>query len=246
MCGRARLTSDYSEIKIRLKFDLGAPAPNFAPDWNKPPTMPMLVCVRSVDGKRIPKMMKWGLIPRWAKDDKLQYSTFNARSEEFTTKPAFRDAWKRGQRCLVVTNGFYEWKKLDLGGKKKQAYAIAMADGREMIMAGLWESWKSPANGEEIQSCTVLTCEPNKVMSELHDRMPVILDETNWPKWLGEEPAPEQELLALLKPCPDYVLKIWPVDNRVGNVRNTGPELANPIPQQQNLLANLQVPADAD
>ena len=147
MCGRARLTSDYSEIKIRLKFDLGAPAPNFAPDWNKPPTMPMLVCIRSVDGKRIPKMMKWGLIPHWAKDDKLQYSTFNARSEEFTTKPAFRDAWKRGQRCLVVTNGFYEWKKLDLGGKKKQAYAIAMSDDREMIMAGLWESWKSPASG---------------------------------------------------------------------------------------------------
>ena len=121
-----------------------------------------------------------------------------------------------------------------------------MADDREMIMAGLWESWKSPANGEEIQSCTVLTCQPNKVMSELHDRMPVILDETNWPKWLGEEPALEQELLALLKSCPDYVLKTWPVDNRVGNVRDTGPELANPIPQQQSLLADLQVPVDAD
>src|SRR5947208_5392931 len=128
MCGRVRLASDYSEIKIRLKFAADAPAPNFAPDWNKPPTEPMLVAIRSVDGKRIPKMMKWGLIPHWAKDDKLQYSTFNARSEDFTTKPTFRDAWKWGQRCLVVTDGFYEWKKLDAKGKDKRPYAIAMAD----------------------------------------------------------------------------------------------------------------------
>ena len=119
MCGRVRLANDYSEIKIRLKFAPDAPAPNYEVDYNKPPTMPMLVAIRSVDGQRIPKMMKWGLIPHWAKDDKLAYSTFNARSEEFTTKPAFKDAWRRGQRCLVVTNGFYEWKKLDPKGKLK-------------------------------------------------------------------------------------------------------------------------------
>jgi putative SOS response-associated peptidase YedK len=139
--------------------------------------MPMLVAIRSVDGQRISKMMKWGLIPYWAKDDKLAYSTFNARSEEFTTKPAFKDAWRRGQRCLVVTNGFYEWKKLDPKGKLKQAYAVAMADGGEMVMAGLWSTWRNPANGEEVQSCTVLTCEPNAAMAEIHNRMPVILDE---------------------------------------------------------------------
>jgi putative SOS response-associated peptidase YedK len=90
MCGRVRLSSDYSEIKIRLKFAPNSVAPNFEPDWNKPPTAPMLVAIRSVDGECVPKMMKWGLIPHWAKDDKLQYSTFNARAEEFTTKPAFR------------------------------------------------------------------------------------------------------------------------------------------------------------
>jgi putative SOS response-associated peptidase YedK len=111
MCGRVRLSSDYSEIKIAL-FDLAAPAPNFEVDWNKPPTAPMLVAIRSEDGKRIPKMMRWGLLPHWAKDEKLSYSTFNARSEDFTTKPAFRDAWQRGQRCLVVTDGFYEWQKI--------------------------------------------------------------------------------------------------------------------------------------
>ena len=189
----------------------------------------MLVAIRSVDGERVPKMMKWGLLPHWAKDDKLAYSTFNARSEEFTTKPAFRDAWKRGQRCLVVTDGFYEWKKLDPKGKQKQPYAIAMADGSQMVMAGLWSTWRSAASGEEAPSCTILTCGPNAVMGELHDRMPVILDEADWPKWLGEAPATKEELLTLLKPCSDEALKLWPVDRAVGNVRNKGPELIAPM-----------------
>jgi putative SOS response-associated peptidase YedK len=228
MCGRVRLSSDYSEIKIRLKFALDAPAPNFAPDWNKPPTEPMLVAIRSVDGKRVPKMMKWGLIPHWAKDDKLQFSTFNARAEDFATKPSFRDAWKWGQRCLVVTNGFYEWKRLDSKGKEKQPYAIAMADHEEMVMAGLWAKWKSP-KGEQVLSCTIITCDPNHLMGELHNRMPVILDETDWPKWLGEEPATENELLAMLKPCRGEALKIWAVDKMVGNVKNNGAQLLMPV-----------------
>lgn len=229
MCGRVRLASDYSEIKIRLKFDPDSPAPNFAADWNLPPTRPMLVAIRSVDGQRVPRIMRWGLLPHWAKDDKIAYSTFNARSEEFTTKPAFRDAWKNGQRCLVVTDGFYEWKKIDEKGKEKQPYAIAMHDDRQMVMAGLWARWKDPKTGEEIQSCTILTTSSNGVMGELHNRMPVILDEADWPKWLGEEPASNEELLAMLKPCPDEWLKVWPVDKKVGNVRNKGAELVLPI-----------------
>jgi putative SOS response-associated peptidase YedK len=229
MCGRVRLATDYSEIKIRLKFAPDSPAPNFEPDWNKPPTMPMLVALRSEDGKRVARMMKWGLIPHWAKDDKMIYSTFNARSEEFTTKPAFKDAWKWGQRCLVITDGFYEWKKLDAKGKDKQPYAIAMANGENMVKAGLWAKWRNPASGEEVLSCTILTCAPNKAMAEIHNRMPVILDERDWPKWLGEQPATNEELLTLLRPCPDEWLKIWPVDKKVGNVRNTGNELADPV-----------------
>jgi putative SOS response-associated peptidase YedK len=100
MFGRVRLDSDYSEIKIRLKFVPDAPAPNYEADY-KPPTKPMLVAMRSVDGRRVPQMMKWGQIPHWAEDSKLQYSTFNTRSQEFTTKAAY--AWRRGQRCLVVS-----------------------------------------------------------------------------------------------------------------------------------------------
>jgi putative SOS response-associated peptidase YedK len=104
-----------------------------------------------------------------------------------------------------------------------------MADNGQMVMAGLWARWKSPTSGEEVLSCTILTCGPNKAMGELHDRMPVILAEINWPNWLGEEPASEQELLALLKPCADAALKIWPVDRMVGNVRNNGSQLILPV-----------------
>jgi putative SOS response-associated peptidase YedK len=131
MCGRVRLSDDYSEIKIAVKFDAAYPAPNIPASWNICPTDPMLVAVRSEDGKRIPQQMRWGLIPWWAKDAKIGFSSINARAETVDTAPAFRDAWKRGQRCLVVTNGFYEWKK-----SKKQPYAVAMADDDLMVMAG--------------------------------------------------------------------------------------------------------------
>lgn len=230
MCGRARLATDWSEIKIRLKFDVDAPAPNYERNYNLPPTGRMLTAVRDDAGRRVPRMMRWGLVPHWAKDQKIAYSTFNARAEEFTTKPAFRDAWKRGQRCLIVTDGFYEWKKLDTAGKQKQAYAIGPAAvDASMIMAGLWATWRNPANGEEVPSCTILTCAPNPAMAELHNRMPVILDESDWPQWLGEQPAEPADLLGLLRPCPDDWLKIWAVDNKVGNVKEKGPELVDPI-----------------
>jgi putative SOS response-associated peptidase YedK len=104
-----------------------------------------------------------------------------------------------------------------------------MADDGQMVMAGLWAKWKDPKSGDEIQSCTILTTRSNEVMAQLHDRMPVILDKTDWLKWLGEEPATDEELLAMLRPSPDQVLKVWPVDKKVGNVRNRGAELALPV-----------------
>ena len=230
MCGRVRLSSDYSEIKIKLKFDAEAAAPNFEPSWNTPPTGPMLVATHTQDGKRISEIMRWGLIPAWAKDAKIGYSTFNARADSVATKPTFRNAWKKGQRCLVVTNGFYEWQKSD-----RQPFAVAMNDDDLMVMAGLWDEWTSPA-GERIKSCTVITCEPNELIGMLHDRMPVILAEKDWPKWLGEQPATEDELKALLVPCPAEAVKIWPVHKRVGNVKNDGRELVDPVMVEQALL----------
>jgi putative SOS response-associated peptidase YedK len=225
MCGRVRLSTDYSEIKIAVKFDPTYPALNTPASWNVCPTDPMLVAVRSEDGRRIPQQMRWGLIPWCAKDAKIGFSWINARVETVDTTPAFRDAWKRGQRCLVVTNGFYEWKK-----PEKQPYAVAMADDDLMVVAGLWDEWKDRKTGERVRSCTIITCPPNAVIGALHDRMPVILAERDWPKWLSEEPATPNELKALLVPCPDEALKMWPVNRqKIGNVRNKSPEVAEPV-----------------
>lgn len=224
MCGRVRLSTDYSETKIALKFDALAPAPNIPASWNVCPTDPMLVATRSEDGRRVSQAMRWGLIPWWAKDSKIGFSSFNARAESVDSTPAFRDAWKRGQRGLVVTDGFYEWKKPD-----RQPYAIAMADDRLMVMAGLWDEWTDRKTGERVKSCTIITCAANALIGALHDRMPVILAESDWPKWLGEDPSSPEQLKALLVPCPDAKLKLWPVAReKIGNVRNKDADVAKP------------------
>jgi putative SOS response-associated peptidase YedK len=223
MCGRVRLANEWSEIKIKLKFHADSAAPNIPPQWNIPPTGTLLTAIRSMDGRRVPEKMRFGLIPRWAKDAGTAFSTFNARAESVTDKPAFRDAWRRGQRCLVVADGFYEWRKSD-----KQPFAIGMADDELMTMAGLWDEWQDRVSGENVRSCTIITTEPNETIAKLHDRMPVILDESDWPKWLGEEPATEAELKAMLRPCAPDRIKMWAVGKAVGNVRNDGPHLAEP------------------
>jgi putative SOS response-associated peptidase YedK len=224
MCGRVRLPNDYSEIKIRLRFDDLAPAPNLRASWNIAPTQDLLTAIRdSASGARVPALMRWGLVPSWAKDVKIGLSTFNARADTIAAKPAFRGAWRAGRRCLVVTDGFYEWRKGD-----KQPFAIARADAPFTVMAGLWEEWKSPA-GERIRSCTIITTESNELLAPLHDRMPVILAEQDWPPWLGETSAGEAELKALLRPYPSERMKLWPVGRAVGNWRNDGPHLADPV-----------------
>src|SRR5262245_20898882 len=222
MCGRVRLSTDYSETKIKLKFDPGYPAPNIPASWNVCPTDPMLVAVRSQDGKRIPQQMRWGLVPWWAKDIKVGFASINARAETVDTARAFRDAWKKGQRCLVITDGFYEWKK-----PEKQPYAVAMADESQMVMAGLWDEWKDKKTGERVRSCTIITCPANALIGTLHDRMPVILAEEDWAKWLGEEPATSEELKALLVPY-EGELRMWPVNRqKIGNVRNKDREVVS-------------------
>jgi len=228
MCGRAKLPQDYSTIKNQLGLSDNAPAPNIRPSWNIPPTQDML-CVRRhpKTGERVATLMRWGLIPEWAKSERLEYPTFNARAETIDAKPTFRGAWKAGRRCLVVTDGFYEWRKGD-----KQPFAIARANKKLTIMAGLWEIWRSPA-GETIRSCTIITTVANALLAPIHHRMPVILAKSDWPAWLGEAPAEVPvagaELKALLKPYPAEDMTLWPVDKRIGNVKNDDPSLAEAL-----------------
>jgi putative SOS response-associated peptidase YedK len=226
MCGRARLSTDFSEIKLVFNLPPDRPLPNFQPTYNLAPTDPVPIVRRDPDdGLRRLDVVRWGLVPFWAKDVKISYSTFNARAEEVDKKSAYREAFTR-RRCLVVLDSFYEWKRV--GPRDNQPYAIALKSGAPMAMAGLWERWRSPAE-ETVLSATIITCAPNARLAELHNRMPVILLAATWAQWLGEEPATVDELKAVLKPCPDDELSMWPVSKAVGNVKNNDPSLIEPI-----------------
>jgi putative SOS response-associated peptidase YedK len=217
MCARAPLPEDLSEIKLDLQIEwdeLG----DYRPRWNAAPTDRMPV-VTWEEGKRRLTQMRWGLIPFWAKDTKIGRKTFNARSEDIDQKPAFREAWKAGRRCLVVSTGYYEWRQPD-----KQPFAVALGNRGPMVFAGLWERWRDP-EGQPIKSFTIITTGANALIAPIHDRMPVLLPPDAWPAWLGETPATSSELKALLRPYPPEAMTMWPVSKRVGNVRNDTPDL---------------------
>jgi putative SOS response-associated peptidase YedK len=191
---RPSLSSDVSEIKLVFSIPPYRPTPNTAPSWNVAPTDPLpVVRYDAKAGERSLDVMRWGLVPFWAKDLKVGFSNINAKAEGIEGKPAFQR-----RRCLLPVDNFHEWKKAATG---KQAYAIARADRGLMALAGLWENWHSPA-GEWVRSFAVITTTPNELCAELHDRMPVVLRPDVWPEWLGEEPAAESRLKALLVPYP--------------------------------------------
>ncbi|MBV8774259.1 MAG: SOS response-associated peptidase [Deltaproteobacteria bacterium] len=211
-----------SEIKIAFRVPPEYPTPNFPPSWNVAPTdsLPMVRYNAKAEHRTL-DLMRYGLIPYWAKDIKIGFSTINAMAETVETKPVFREAFKQ-RRCLVQIEAFYEWKKV--GPKEKQPYAIALADPGIMALAGLWETWRSSAQ-ETVRSFTIITTTPNELCAEVHNRMPVILPSEAWRSWLGEEPAEDPILKGLLRPYPAERITMWPVDKRIGNVKNNDPSL---------------------
>ncbi len=221
MCGRARLSSDVSEIKLVFSIPPEQPAPNFAANWNVAPTDSLPIVRRHPERGRSLDLMRWGLVPFWAKDAKIGFSTINARCETVATAPAFREAYRR-RRCLVPVDNFYEWERL---GKERRPYAIALADRRLMALAGLWENWRSP-DGEWMRSFTIVTCAANPLIAKLHDRMPVVLDLADWPLWLGEA---EGDPAVLLRPYPAERMALWRVGPRVNSVRNNDPSLIEAV-----------------
>jgi putative SOS response-associated peptidase YedK len=230
MCGRARLSSDVSEIKLVFSIPPHRPTPNFAPSWNVAPTDPLpVVRFDRRAGERSLDILRWGLVPFWAKDIKVGFANINAKAEGIEGKPAFREAFQR-RRCLVPVDNFYEWKKTAAG---KQPYAVGLADGGLMALAGLRENWRSPA-GEWVRSFAIIITTPNELCAELHDRMPVVLKPDGWPVWLGEQPADPRQLKALLAPYPSEEMTCWPVSPRVGNVKNNDPSLIESIAVDQS------------
>lgn len=224
MCGRYFQIIDPRAIAER--FGTAGDLPNFPPNHNAAPTQDLPVVRHNPETQeRSLDRLRWGLVPHWAKDLAVGYKMINARAEGIETKPSFRQAFQR-RRCLVPADGFYEWQRQ---GAKKQPYAIALADGKPMALAGLWENWKSP-DGEWVRTFTIVTTRANDLLAGIHDRMPVILDEADWPAWLGERAAGQDDLLGLLKPYPAAKMTTWPVSDRVNNVRVNEPGLSDRLP----------------
>ncbi|WP_203077048.1 SOS response-associated peptidase [Falsiroseomonas ponticola] len=219
MCGRFFLQRDPAGLA--RYFETQNPTPNHPASWNIAVTQESLVVRRHPEGARHLDRLRWGLVPSWAKDTKDAARLMNARADGIAEKPSFRDAFRK-RRCLVPMDGFYEWRKAE--DDTKQAYAVALATGEPMAVAGLWEGWKQP-DGTWLRTFTVITTEANEKQALVHHRMPVILPPEVWDAWLGAEPAEPEELLELLVPCPAEELAIWPVDNRVGKVAENDPRL---------------------
>ena len=219
MCGRFTLTWNLNELQGRFGFITEETA--LEPKYNIAPTDPVLSVIN--DGQRQGETMRWGLIPFWAKDPKIGSRMINAAGETVATKPAFRNAFKK-RRCLVLANGFYEWKK---DGKLRTPIYLTLKSGEPMAFAGLWEIWKSP-DGEYVRSCTIVTTIPNTLIEPVHNRMPVILSEESEALWLDPLTEDPKVLEPLLIPAPPEIMGTQVVSDYVNSVRNQGPECIVP------------------
>ena len=230
MCGRFIQYSDPEVYAERFDLEL---APEVAgthrPRYNLAPTQPALVIRQQSGGRRTLDPMRWGLVPFWSKGPDHRYSMINARAETLADKPAYRAALRK-RRCLIPSEGFYEWQAR---GKTKQPYLIRREDREPFLMAGLWEQWWSPETPHDqppdIVSCTIVVTDANRAVAALHDRMPVILDPDQAAAWL--DPGQEQptELMPLLRPAPETGWVLEPVSTRVNSPRNDDADLLTPI-----------------
>lgn len=221
MCGRFALYTDPMTLARRLKAEAQS---GLAPRYNVAPSQNIPVVRQEKEGRRF-ALARWGLVPSWAKDINLGYSTINARAETVASKPAFRSAF-RHRRCLIPADGYMEWQA-QAGSKRKQPWYITLKSREPMAFAGLWEHWTSP-EGEGLESCCVIVTEANDLMRPIHDRMPVLLDPETWDPWLEPEAHDPSSLVALLKPYPAEAMTAWPIGARVNSPKNDSPECLEP------------------
>ncbi len=212
MCGRFTNKLTWEDIVRLYRLPFNAPPHNLRPRYNVCPTDTIDAIVLE-EGKRALVPMRWGLVPRWwtkpLKEIKL--ATFNARAETVTTKPFFRDAFRR-TRCLIPVSGYYEWQ--DTPGGKQPWYFTARDGSPALTVAGLWDEWKNRETGEPVKSCAMIVTGPNDFVAEVHDRMPVLLAERQFEPWLSGQAGQE-----FLKPPPNDFLQKWPVSKRVNSSR---------------------------
>jgi putative SOS response-associated peptidase YedK len=234
MCGRYALTTPPAQVAALFELS-GALPPDWRPRYNIAPGQDVPVVHAEADADtdsiaRVLDPMRWGLVPHWAPDPAAGPAPINARSETAATRPAFREPF-RHRRCLLPCDGFYEWKKLDPDGRRKQPMFIRLAGGGTFALAGLWDRWR-PRDGagdgdgaRELRTCTVLTTDANDLLRPIHDRMPVILPHEHWATWLDPRITDPARVQGLLRPFPADRLEAWPVSTAVNRPANDGPDL---------------------
>lgn len=223
MCGRFVQAHDPSFYADAFRVETirtdGLPV-----SYNVAPT-DQVYAVAEHDGIRVLGSFRWGLIPWWAKDRKIGPRSINARAETIAEKPVFRDSFAR-RRCLIPADGFYEWQRLPKG---KLPHYIYRADQRPLALAGIWSSWKEPESGERVLSCSIVTGEPNGLVGDIHDRMPVIVAEDDWATWLDRGIDDRDTLQRLLAVFPEEAMGAHPVSTLVNKVSNNYPECVAPL-----------------
>ncbi|HKB40742.1 MAG TPA: SOS response-associated peptidase [Gemmataceae bacterium] len=233
MCGRFLLTVPATQLSSLFQFM--APADDggaLSPRYNIAPSQ-SIATVRNEQGdRRELAMVHWGLIPAWAKDRHTGQGLMNACSETAASKPSFRDAFRK-RRCLVLADGFYEWKRGS--GKKKQPFAIRLWDGSPFGFAGLWERWQG-ADGRPVESCAILTTEANELVKPIHDRMPVILRPEHYGPWLDPSLHQVDVLQPMLVPFDATALTLFPVNPWVNDAQHEGPRCLERIDPEPSLF----------
>ncbi|WP_157250641.1 SOS response-associated peptidase [Nonomuraea typhae] len=242
MCGRYASARKKHELLEEFQVELDAePDKELSPDYNVAPTKQVYAVLSRVPEEaeravRQLRVVKWGLVPVWAKDPSIGSRLINARAETLAEKPSFKQAFAK-RRCLIPADGYFEWMPVEGDKKKKQPFFIHPEDGGVLAMAGLYEFWKDKTREDDdplrwLVTCTVITTQAEDELGHIHDRMPMMIERERWAEWLDPKLTDTRTAEGLLVPAQSGRLVASPVSTDVNNVRNNGPDLIKPLPEE--------------